>query len=276
MAGRLVFNSGLLRFLALFFATILSGCSRVDAQTSEVVMCPGASVTVSIEDTSFSIKAPGLLTRKIETNHASRLVTLMPMSERSFGSLGLYNPAAGDSQNHITVQEGLQHFSSVEEAREWLNSKERELPIVFTSDGLVVAGRYQNRPSNVSEGPPAAMTIEVWLILVNGVRPTNLAGAHDESFREISLPPRTCTKPIPFTASAPRVINGRKYSGRVIDIMNERGIKGADVERLIRTGERYDENGRISFQPKSSQDESDPRALYFVTIGTDGSVVEIG
>ena len=259
------------RLAAIFVATVLTGCSRLSAQTNEVVICPGGSVVVDIGDSSFSIKSTGYLTREVETPGSKRLVTLIARTERWYGSLGLYNPAAGDSRIHVVMEEGLQHFSSVEELHYWLGYMQRQVPLAYTSDGLVVAGRYKTRPPGVSAGPESALTVYVWRLLVNGARPVGLAGAHDERFRNISLPPPTCSKPRPFAASLPKVINGRRYSGRAIDIMTERGFTAADIERLIKTGGRSEEGGRITFR-----DESHTSDIFFIDTKADGSVVQIG
>jgi hypothetical protein len=114
------------------------------------------------------------------------------------------------------------------------------------------------------------MSIEVWRVLVNGAPPAGLAGAHDERFKVISLPPPTCSKPQPFTASLPKVINGRRYTGRAIDIMSERGYTSNDVEEVIKTGRRSEEGGRITFF-----DGRQTSPLFFVDTREDGSVIQI-
>jgi hypothetical protein len=169
------------------------------------------------------------------------------------------------------MEEGFQHFSSVEELQYWIDYERRQNPLEYTSDGLVVEGRYQTRPPGVTEGPESAMSISVWRLLVNGARPTGLKGAHDERFKVVSLQSPACSKPLPFTASSPKVINGRKYAGRAIDIMNERGFTPDDVEKIIKTGRRSEKGGRIVFRSTS-----ETSLIFFVDTRTDGSVLQIG
>jgi hypothetical protein len=261
------------RLAAILIGVFLAGCSRSGAQTNEVVMCPGGSLVVDIGDTSFSIKSTGLLTREVTTDRLKQHITLMPRSERWFGSFGLYNPEAGDSMSHIVMEEGFQYFNSFDELQQWIASMRRELPLEYTSDGLVVAGRYQTRPPGVSEGPKSAMTIYVWRLLINDARPVGLAGANDQRFKNISLPPPTCSKPRPFAASPPKVINGRRYAGRALDFMNEQGFTPTDVEQIIKTGRRTEEGGRIMFYDSSPNHTS---LIFFVDTRADGTVVQIG
>jgi hypothetical protein len=234
-------------------------------------MCPGGTIVVDIGERTFSIKSTGLKTREVETSGYKLDIAMIPRHERWYGSFGLYNAEAGDSHTHVVIEEGFQHFSSVEELQYWIAHQRRQIPLEYTSDGLVVAGRYKTRPSGVTEGPESAMSIDVWRVLVNGAPPVGLAGAHDERFNVISLPPPTCSKPLPFTASLPKVINGRRYAGRAIDIMNERGFTPNDVEQIIRAGRRSEEGGRIVFY-----DTSNEGLLFFVDTREDGSVVQIG
>ncbi len=260
------------RLAAIFICSFFAGCARPSAQTNEVVMCPGGAIAVDIGRSSFSIKSTGLTAREVETSRYKIDIALIPRNERWYGSFGLYNADAGDSHTHVVMEEGFQHFSSIDELQYWIDYERRQVPLEYTSDGLVVEGRYQIRPSGVSEGPESAMSISVWRLLINGERPVGLAGAHDERFRVISLPPPTCSKPAPFTASLPKVINGRRYSGRAIDIMNERGFTPNDVEQTIKTGSRSKKGDRITFHNTSDTSV----LLFFVVTRDDGSVVQIG
>jgi hypothetical protein len=260
------------RFPALVLLSIFGGCSSgLGQQANEVVLCPGSALKVAIGDSTFSINATGARTRKVETSGIEQIVRLIPRRERWFGSLGLYTADGGDAHILVNMEEGWQHFSSEDELVDWLQSAKRSLPLEYTSDGLVVAGRYQTRPLNAEAGPEAALTVEVWILLVNGKRPANLTGAHDSQFKSVSLLPMTCSSPKPFFPSSARQIKGRRYSGRAIDFMAERGLAAEDVERLIRDGERTEEGGRITFMSRGGSAN-----LFFVETRADGSVLEIG
>lgn len=258
------------RLATVVLTTVIVGCGR-GAQVNEVVLCPGASIAVTVGDAPFSIASTGQLDRQVTTGGVERKIRLIPRTERWFGSLGLYNPGAGAAGIHVIMEEGVQHFSALEDLQYWLQSEQRRLPIEFTADGLVVAASFQARPPGVSVGPESAMIVEVWQLLVNGKPPSNLVGAHRERFNNIRLPSQTCSSPKPFVASSSSMIDGRRYSGRSLDIMKERGFTADAVERLIKTGERTEVNGRITYRDNAATSE-----ISFVDTLPDGTVAQIG
>ena len=256
---------------AVFLTSLLAGCSRDEVQSNEIVMCPGSSLFVEIAGSSFLIKSTGIFSRNVETGRLRQSIDLIPRNERWYGSFGLFNAEAGDANTHVVIEEGFQHFSSVDDLRNWIDYERRQIPLEYTSDGLLVAARYQTRPPGLEGGPDSAMNIKVWRLLINDTAPVGLPGAHNERFKKIALSPQTCSKPAPFTPSSRKEIGGRRYSGRAIDIMNERGFKPADVERIIKTGRRSDEGERIMFY-----DNDYTNHISFVDTRADGSVVQIG
>jgi hypothetical protein len=105
---------------------------------------------------------------------------MWPREERWYGSLGLCYPGPGHhwkEHNGITrgvVEEGQQHFDSVEAAMEWI-AQRTWMPFVYRNDGLMVGwgkvpGRYQ-------------LDVEVWQLMINGEKPASLPGATDEAIK---------------------------------------------------------------------------------------------
>ncbi len=68
---------------------------------------------------------------------------------------------------HAVLEEGQQHFSSVNEAQRWLAKREKFMDYVSTRDGLVVGWKQQARPGDGY----LALSVEVWQILIDGRKP---------------------------------------------------------------------------------------------------------
>lgn len=143
---------------------------------NEVVMSPGMRITASTATGTIAITAVDELTRLYTWEGASRSVEMTPRHARWYGSLGLYYPGPGDhwAEHHgITrgvLEEGQQHFKSVEEALKWI--KERDWsPLVYRDDGLLV--------SYGKTLPRKQLDVEVWQVLVNGKKPERLPGSQN-------------------------------------------------------------------------------------------------
>ncbi len=89
-----------------------------------------------------------------------------PRQKRWYGSPGMYRPQ-GDGSIHAVVEEGQQHFSSMDEARDCLAKQEKFIDYVSTRDGLIVGWEQQARPGDGY----LALSVEVWQILINGRKP---------------------------------------------------------------------------------------------------------
>jgi hypothetical protein len=72
------------------------------------------------------------------------------------------------------VEEGQQHFTTVDEAVAWLNKKSEWMRYVYRNDGLAVGWRtvipYRKQ-----------LNVDVWQILIGGQKPTGLPGADDSA-----------------------------------------------------------------------------------------------
>lgn len=169
-----------LSLLALL-PTFPAGDDGPAAQTAppvrnEIVMTPGTRITATTSEGTISITAVDGLTRSYTWEGATRSVEMEPRRERWYGSLGLYFPGPGDHwvEHHgITrgvVEEGQQHFKSVDEAMAWLKDRSW-MPFVYRDDGLVVGwGKVL---------PRRQLNVEVWQILVDGKKPDRLPGSRN-------------------------------------------------------------------------------------------------
>jgi hypothetical protein len=167
------------------FAVLVLGCAHGVSQQGDAPVPPENEVAMEPETTIDAF--PGLgpiritagkgLNRCYAWEGDTRCIELWPRTRRWRGSLGLYHPAPGDPwapHNGISrgvVEEGQQHFDTVEEALAWLSDMRKIRSRVYRNDGLVVA--WQKAPDR------RQINVEVWRITINGVYPTRLEGADD-------------------------------------------------------------------------------------------------
>jgi hypothetical protein len=132
---------------------------------------------------------------------------------------------------HAVLEEGQQHFFSEDDVYYWLRwqSYNGRRALVYTSDGLVVLWEMQNSPSNKF----SAISVDVWQIYIQGKKPTNLKGARDESVIIINRKMTPFTSVGGFQPNAAQQINGRWYTGKALDIMNDQKISPQQVENVI-------------------------------------------
>jgi hypothetical protein len=142
----------------------------------EVVMSPGMRITATTPMGTIAITAVDELSRSYTWEGATRAVEMSPRVARWYGSLGLFNPGAGEhwrDHHGITrcvTEEGQQHFKTVEEALKWI--KERDwMPFVYRDDGLMVGWGKRL--------PRKQLNVEVWQILIDGKKPKRLPGSQD-------------------------------------------------------------------------------------------------
>jgi Ankyrin repeats (3 copies)/Ankyrin repeat len=140
-------------------------------------MSPGMRITATTSVGKIAITAVDELTRSYTWDGATRAVVMFPRVERWYGSLGLFNPGAGEhwrDHHGITrcvTEEGQQHFKTVEEALKWI--KERDwMPYVYRDDGLMVGWNKTL--------PRKQLSVKVWQILIDGKIPKRLPGSQDD------------------------------------------------------------------------------------------------
>jgi hypothetical protein len=141
----------------------------------ELVMPPGTRIRVGSADEAIEITADRGFGRTYTWKGASRSVRMMPRMERWLGSLGLYFPGPGnhweehDGISRGVLEEGQRHFATTEKALAWIKQPRRWQRIAYRNDGLAVTwGR-----------DPMTLYVEVWQIVIDGKRPTELPGSDD-------------------------------------------------------------------------------------------------
>lgn len=106
-------------------------------------------------------------------------------AQRWYGSLGIFDPApsfgfsfspsgcAGISRT--VVEEGQIHFDNMRFVQEWIRRQPSSYKTVWTNDGLLVS--WATVPKR------AQLNVNVWLVCIDGKRPTQLDGAIDSAIR---------------------------------------------------------------------------------------------
>ena len=198
-----------MRTLIIMTFAVLCGCAKEKSQpaapvpgatqpspatrpaelaTTEFAMLPGETITATTSVGTVQVRADDWLKRSYTWEGATRSVEMWPRNERWYGSLGVYFPGDGrhwEEHHGITrgvVQEGQQHFDSVEAAMAWISKPEQKwMPYVYRNDGLMVGWTKVLQREQLN--------VDVWQILINGKKPTSLPGATDAAIR-VSPPDR--------------------------------------------------------------------------------------
>jgi hypothetical protein len=194
--------------LALLLASSSSPAPTIDAP--EIVMNPGSAIAARTVRGLITIRAGGMTpgSGEITTQtpwgpitarapdkyrrtylwgHCAGTADLTPRTKRWYGSLGLSFPGPGfhwpecEGVARAVVEEGQQHFHTVDEAMNWLKTRNRdEMSNVYRNDGLVVG--WDTVIPNRKQ-----LNVEVWQILIAGKKPTTLPGACDACIEATEL-----------------------------------------------------------------------------------------
>jgi hypothetical protein len=167
---------------AILIATLLGcGAPSKPYPFTELVLMPGTSITAELPIGSITINADDPLKRTYTWEGASRSVRLWPRPERWYGNLGAYYPGPGEHwrEHHgITrgvLQEGQQHFQTIEEALTWIRQPWQSKCSVYRDDGLFVL--FDKTPERKQ------INVDLIQILVGGHKPTSLPGSQNEKIR---------------------------------------------------------------------------------------------
>lgn len=132
---------------------------------NEVVMPADTTIVATTKAGAITIKSGRGLKRYYSWDGATRSVVMWPRPGRWYGSFGMYYPGPGFhwiGHNGIkrgVLDEGQQHFNTVDEAVAWLKLPYHE-DCVYRDDGLVVC--YSKRPERYQ------LNVDVWQIYVEG------------------------------------------------------------------------------------------------------------
>src|SRR5262249_11873316 len=142
----------------------------------ESVMSPGMAITATTPAGTITVRAEGTLRRSYSFDNTMLSTTMIPRTERWYGSLGLYDGGASLWCSHgridrTVVEEGQQHFETAAAALEWIRSRPA-MPYVYRNDGLTVGWK--------TFAPRCELDVEVWQILLQGNKPKRLEGAEDD------------------------------------------------------------------------------------------------
>ncbi len=159
--------------------------------SSEVVMSPGMRITATTSVGTIAITAVDELTRSYTWDgetRAAQMTRRATTTGRVRGSLGIFHDITSvhwPNHHGITrgiMEEGQQHFSTVEEAMKWVKKRSACLAgcpagyestaFVYRDDGLMV-GWSKDLQRN-------RLNVEVWQIRFEGKKPKRLPGSQDD------------------------------------------------------------------------------------------------
>lgn len=224
--------------LSILLCLFLPACIEGGFFTpKEPAMCPGMNIDVTRGSDRLKISAKGTKTRIYEIKGHTIEVDLGPRRNRWRGSLGLYRPG-GKGNFHLVLDEGQQHFHSEKEAHDWIKFVGDRLGYMYSSDGLVVGWKLQKDPESDQN---YALSVDLWQIVIQGKKPESFKGADDKTLK-ITRSSNACKEfkvASNFNPSSPQSLDGREYSGKVIDRMNEKWITPSRIEQTINHGKSY-------------------------------------
>ncbi len=137
---------------------------------NEIVMPPDSMIEATTSGGKITVRSGKGLKRNYSWDGATRSVVMWPRTERWYGSFGLYYPGPGFhwiGHNGIkrgVLEEGQQHFDTINEATAWLHSRSHS-DCIYRDDGLTVCfsknlARHQ-------------LSVDVWQIFIEGKTPSD-------------------------------------------------------------------------------------------------------
>jgi len=149
-----------------FLALVLTSCASHQSDP-ELAMEPEMAIHATTSQGTMTVRYVDTLTREYEWGGNKKRFKHKPRNERWYGSLGIYRPT-GDSSMHAVLEEGQQHFQSLEEAQAWIKKKQNFCEYVWNKNGLVVGWKEQKRPGDGF----VALHVDVWQIYISESKPT--------------------------------------------------------------------------------------------------------
>jgi ankyrin repeat protein len=147
-----------------------------DLADDELVMSPQMRITAKTSAGTIAITAADQQTRSYTWDGGKFAVERLPAAERFFGEDGLFYKGNENWRNNRGItscltKEANRLFITVEDAMAWIKEPERA-SFVYRGDGLMVGWS--------KAADPKPLTVEVWQILIDGKKPTQLAGSQDD------------------------------------------------------------------------------------------------
>jgi hypothetical protein len=195
------------RGAVLFLVSSLSSFAGAMLPNTEYVITKGMQVTANTPIGTISIVGGDGTDRSFSGNdwHAKR--SLIPRTERWYGSLGLYDPASSSSPyGRIIVDEGRLFFDSESEALRYFYPGSNTFKIVYNNRGLVVV--YSIIP--IPGGEPTR-SLKIWQIYVRGKIPQTLRGADDSAIQVAGGNIPESAEPNPAPVGYPVILGDREY-----------------------------------------------------------------
>ncbi len=224
--------------IALYFLAKGIGFSQgIGLAIKEPVMTEGMCIIATNKNGTIEIRAVGATGRRIKWDDREVKINLWPRRSRWYGSLGGYYPTEVKGIL-VNVEEGQQHFCSLKELLQWIRLQ-KEIgkgdDIVYKNDGLVIGWHFEKNPHPQQGGPSGVVSVSVWQCYVLGEKPDSLPGARDDAIT-LSCTRSECPEPPVGRISPhrPKMISGRLYSGKALDLMDELRISYEDVEKVIK------------------------------------------
>jgi hypothetical protein len=147
---------------------------------NETVMPPNSSIAATTETGTIIIKSGNGLKRYYTWDGITRYIVMWPRYERWYGSMGIYYPGPGSHWlpkhkgiSRGVLEEGQQHFNTIEDAMNWIKLQKSHNPVVYRDDGLFVEyGKKLDREQ---------LDVDVWQLFINGKKPYKLQGSNNKA-----------------------------------------------------------------------------------------------
>lgn len=173
--------------IAIFALGIALFSGYVNA-SNELVMYEGTVIEARKGDASIKVTAGKGFDRTYEWGRCKLNSNMIARKERWFGSLGIYDPALSfgfsfggcSGITRTVVDEGQIHFDDLQFARTWIEHYSKSFNTVWTNTGLLFSW-------NISPDRKQ-LNVNVWMVCINGRRPTHLAGATDAALEVLPNP----------------------------------------------------------------------------------------
>lgn len=242
---------------------LVCSCTAPRVDSHETVMSPGMTITGTRSGRAMNIRALDACRREYSWAGMTKVFQLQGRQQRWYGSRGIYRPY-GDHDMHAVLEEGQQHFDSLEGAMAWLRRQGRWLDLQWSANGLVLGWKEQRRPE---DGFPA-LSVEVWQLYIQGRKPRHLPGSADASMVVRGGSPRDVSD---YRLPPAKVISERPFTGRALGLMADEGISAQQVLAVLHAAPCLVKNGLRWYSGREMQ----PPIRCLVCANAAGAVLSV-